>query len=114
MAYDLDRTIKYKCPCGEGLILEKCYSNDWNQRRTDYSIDCPTCGSVGMHVEEIGWFKNDGEYRTTPYLVPSGETLSYDSGGVSYLGDPFSELLCRWYTKSDLEHFSQASSTPAV
>ncbi len=107
MSYDLDRTTKYKCPCGKGVILEKDYSNDWNQSHTNYFIDCEECGTGAgaYHIEEVGYTKPDGEYRTTPYLVPKGESLHFYNGGSYNLRDtPFNELLCMWYTKSDLEH----------
>ena len=91
-----------KCPCGKGLIVEENYSNDWFQSYDKYSISCDECKEK-YHVEEVGYTKSDGEYRSTAYLVPIGETLNYNSGSSYNIYDtPFYIQLCMDKMKNEL------------
>ncbi len=108
MGYELDNTRSRKCPCGNGTVKEMNYSDDWFRFKTDYSVECTECRKR-YHIQEMGYTKPDGEYRSTPYLVPKGKSLHCPSGGgYSYniYTTPFYEQLCMRFSLADLTHIS--------
>lgn len=103
MSYELDSIRKMKCPCEKGYIVEKNYSDDWGRFKNDFSIICNDCEEK-YHIENWSYTKPDGEYVSTPYLVPNGQSINY-SEYVSYnLKDTqFSIQLCMKNKKIDLQ-----------
>jgi len=85
MSYELDYERKVSCPCGNGQIIKKSYSNDWNQTRLSIYIECEKCEKE-YHVES----------ETKLYLVPNGENLHRNSNYNTF-ETPFFEELCLCY-----------------
>ena len=44
MSWELDYTLKTRCPCGKGYLEQKQFSDDWNRIRVDpIIINCDSC-----------------------------------------------------------------------
>lgn len=100
MSCELDSVKRMKCPCEKGEVVESNYSNDWLQQKTEYLITCNECLQK-YHIEYDSYIRKD-HVEERPYLVPHGETLSYNRNFNTY-ETPFSQQLCLCYTKSELE-----------
>ncbi len=72
MSYELDCQRYAKCPCGNGRIVEKSYSNDWGQSDEMYTIECADCNKL-FHIEKVLHIACDGEFYYVPYIVSDND-----------------------------------------
>lgn len=43
MSWEIMDAKEISCPCGQGKIIRKSLSDDWNRFREDISIQCQNC-----------------------------------------------------------------------
>lgn len=91
MSYELDYEKSYICPCGEGVIIENSFSNEWNQVNEGIKLMCPYC-EKRYHIQNISAFHGD-HVDYIPVLVPNGESIYSNTSSTS-----FPESLCCSYS----------------
>lgn len=53
MSWELDFTLKTRCPCGKGYLEQKQFSDDWNRIRVDpIIINCNSCKKQYCIIEK--------------------------------------------------------------
>lgn len=73
MSWELDLVEETKCPCGDGAIVKKHYSDDWNRYEENVFLRCEHCERL-YHIESLLHYHGfDCTYDY--YLVKNGETL---------------------------------------
>ncbi|WP_242356783.1 hypothetical protein [Hungatella effluvii] len=97
MSYELDYEKSYICPCGKGLIVEKSFSNEWNQVNKGIKLLCPWCEKE-YHIQNISVIHGD-HVDNNPVLVPKGESIYRNTSIAS-----FPEALCCSYSLETLGH----------
>lgn len=79
MSYELDSERTKQCPCGKGTLVQRRYSNDWNQERIQREICCNSCAQI-YRFEEESKYSRKGELYTVLYLLNknTGERTRFD------------------------------------
>lgn len=69
LSWEFDGIRMCDCPCGQGKITQKMYSDDWNRNEESFPvIECNVCKSE-YHIKEFGFYTCDGEYRKNYYCI---------------------------------------------
>lgn len=116
---DYDKEEFIVCPCGEGKIVRRVYSesNDWGQSESgEYGeqIVCDNCSYL-YHVEKLvnyvpapKW-KEDGR-RVSYYLVPNGMTLKPQKEKRDFYFN-FEELVVSNYSIDEIKNVIEDMKT---
>lgn len=72
MGYEVIRTYKEKCKCGNGYIKKYLKQNDWNQFDEDVVIECEECNKKCKIISKYFCPKPAHDY--TIYYLEDKET----------------------------------------
>lgn len=101
MGYELVGTTENACPCGESLMLESWYMDDWNRTKNEYEMVCEDCRSKYIH-QEGRWVKmEDWQKKAIAVQRYKAKRLSIETLAAEELAD-------EWY-----QHFAHIKTKKA-